>query len=132
MRPVFSKHLCSFYTLLLVALFSGCGSLLAKGPQSTVDMDIWSEDCHPYTFPAGLKTITPESPNNAVMDPKVAPTLAVIRSTNCGSSLRVVQLVPTGSPSMDPAGQVLRQGYSLKDVSPLTAIEMMRTAASKK
>jgi len=121
-----------FALLAPLALFSGCGSLLAKGPQSTVDMDIWSEDCHPYTFPAGLKTITPESPNNAVMDPKTAPALAVIRSPNCGSSLRVVQLVPAGTPSMDPAGQVVRQGYALKDVSPLAAVEMMRAAATKK
>ena len=130
MRPLLSRF--SLFALLAsLALFSGCGSLLAKGPQSTVDMDIWSEDCHPYTFPTGLKTITPESPNNAVMDPKMAPALAVIRSTNCGSSLRVVQLVPTGTPSMDPAGQVMRQGYALKDVSPLVAVEMMRTAAKK-
>lgn len=79
MRPLLSRF--SLFALLAsLALFSGCGSLLAKGPQSTVDMDIWSEDCHPYTFPTGLKTITPESPNNAVMDPKMAPALAVIRS----------------------------------------------------
>ena len=131
MRPLLPRF--SLFALLAsLTLSSGCGSLFAKGPQSLVDMDIWSEDCHPYTFPPGLKTITPESPNNAVMDPKTAPTLAVIRSTNCGNSLRVVQLVPSGNPSADPAGQGIRQGYALKDVSPLVAVEMMRAAATKK
>lgn len=128
----FLSRFSLFALLAPLALFSGCGSLLAKGPQSIVDSDLWAEDCHPYTFPAGLKTISPESPNNAVMDPHSAPTLAVIRSANCGGSLRIVQLVPSGDPATDPTGHATSQKYELRTISPVAAVEMMRAATTKK
>lgn len=113
----------SVFTLSL-ALF-GC-ALVAKGPQSIVDSDIWSEDCHPYTFPKDLLVIDPQSPNGTAMDPASAPQVAVIRSAKCGGSLRVVQLVPEGNTVTDPTSKVRSQGYALKDISPLKAVEMMR------
>jgi len=127
------RRLLPFLSLFSLVGLLGCGSLSfsAKGPQSIVDSDIWSEDCHPYTFPKDLPVIDPQSPGSTAMDPASAPRVAVIRSTKCGSSLRVVQLIPSGDPVKDPTSKVMTQGYSLKDISPLAAVEMMRTAPKK-